>query len=214
MAVSAFFRIFALQSIPAAMSAHQLNIAIFASGNGTNAENIIRYFNTGDSHPSGMTVSLVVASRPDAYVIERARRLGVPVRVIDRATLNDPDLILPLLRQYGVDVIILAGFLMMIPQFLIRRYPEKIINIHPSLLPRHGGKGMYGRNVHEAVLRSGDTRTGITIHFVSEEYDRGRIIFQTSVDVEPGDTVDDIGSKVQLLEQQHFPRVIHETFAS
>lgn len=196
------------------MSAHQLNIAIFASGNGTNAENIIRYFNTGDSHPSGMTVSLVVASRPDAYVIERARRLGVPVRVIDRATLNDHDLILPLLRQYGVDVIILAGFLMMIPQFLIRRYPEKIINIHPSLLPRHGGKGMYGRNVHEAVLRSGDTRTGITIHFVSEEYDRGRIIFQTSVDVEPGDTVDDIGSKVQLLEQQHFPRVIHETFAS
>lgn len=196
------------------MTSRPLDIAIFASGNGSNAENIIRYFNQGDGRGSGLRVTLVVASRPDAYVIERARGLDVPVEVVTRPQLNDPDILLPLLDRYHIDIIVLAGFLLMLPQYLLHRYPGRIVNIHPSLLPRHGGKGMYGANVHRAVKEAGDTVTGITIHLVSEEYDKGEIIFQTTVEVAPDDTPEDIERKIHHLERLHFPRVIRDTFAT
>lgn len=196
------------------MTSRPLDIAIFASGNGSNAENIIRYFNQGDGRGSGLRVTLVVASRPDAYVIERARGLDVPVEVVTRPQLNDPAILLPLLDRYHIDIIVLAGFLLMLPQYLLHRYPGRIVNIHPSLLPRHGGKGMYGANVHRAVKEAGDTVTGITIHLVSEEYDKGEIIFQTTVEVAPDDTPEDIERKIHHLERLHFPRVIRDTFAT
>lgn len=196
------------------MTSRPLDIAIFASGNGSNAENIIRYFNQGDGRGSGLRVTLVVASRPDAYVIERASGLDVPVEVVTRHQLNDPAILLPLLDRYHIDIIVLAGFLLMLPQYLLHRYPGRIVNIHPSLLPRHGGKGMYGANVHRAVKEAGDTVTGITIHLVSEEYDKGEIIFQTTVEVAPDDTPEDIERKIHHLERLHFPRVIRDTFAT
>lgn len=185
-------------------------IAVFASGNGTNAENIIRYFRS-----SGVdaVVAVVVTNRPDAGVIGRARGLGVPVEVIDRVAVNDPSVMLGLLDSYGVDAIVLAGFLLMVPPFLLNRYPDRIMNIHPSLLPKHGGRGMYGRHVHEAVVAAGETITGITVHMVSEECDGGRIVFQASVDVDPSDTAADVEAKVHSLEQEHFPRVVAETLA-
>lgn len=196
------------------MTSRPLDIAIFASGNGSNAENIIRYFNQGDGRGSGLRVTLVVASRPDAYVIERARGLDVPVEVVTRPQLNDPAILLPLLDRYHIDIIVLAGFLLMLPKYLLHRYPGRIVNIHPSLLPRHGGKGMYGANVHRAVKEAGDTVTGITIHLVSEEYDKGEIIFQATVEVAPDDTPEDIERKIHHLERLHFPRVIRDTFAT
>lgn len=196
------------------MTSRPLNIAIFASGNGSNAENIIRYFNQGEGRGSGLRGTLVVASRPDAYVVERARGLDVPVEVVTRPHLNDPAVLLPILDRYHIDIIVLAGFLLMLPQYLLHRYPGRIVNIHPSLLPRHGGKGMYGANVHRAVKEAGDTVTGITIHLVSEEYDKGEIIFQTTVEVAPDDTPEDIERKIHRLERIHFPHVIRDTFAT
>lgn len=184
-------------------------IAVFASGNGSNAENIIRYFRDGDH---GGEVALVVCNKPDAGVLERARRLGVDSRVMTRAEINDPERMLALMDEYGIDVVVLAGFLLMVPAFLIERYHGAMVNVHPSLLPKFGGKGMYGRHVHEAVVASGETETGITIHLVSEECDGGRIIFQASVPVLPTDTPADVELKIHSLERTHFPRVIEEAF--
>lgn len=188
------------------------NIAVFASGNGSNAENIIRYFNHGDGNRSPLRVTLVVASRPDAYVVQRAQRLDIDTEVMPRQALNDPEALLPILDNHAIDIIVLAGFMLMLPQFLLHRYPGRIVNIHPSLLPRHGGKGMYGANVHRAVKDAGDTETGITIHYVNEEYDKGEIIFQASVAVDPSDTPADIEQKIHNLERLHFPRVLEKTF--
>lgn len=158
------------------------SIAIFASGSGSNAENIIRYF---QERPERGEVALVVCNKADAGVLERAERLGVESRVMSRAEINDPGLMLPLLESRGVDTIVLAGFLLMVPGFLLERYNERILNIHPSLLPKFGGKGMYGRHVHEAVVAAGERETGITVHIVSEKCDEGRIVFQASVAVDP-----------------------------
>lgn len=149
-------------------------IAVFASGNGTNAENVIKYFSVGDK---GGEVCLVVCNRPDAFVLRRAAILGVPSVVMSKTQINTPELLLGLMNEYAVDIIVLAGFLLMVPGFLIERYSGRIVNIHPSLLPKFGGKGMYGRYVHEAVVEAGETETGITVHMVSERYDEGRIIF-------------------------------------
>ena len=184
----------------------QLNIAVFASGEGTNAENIIRYF---QGAPYGGGVALVVTNRADAGVIARAGRYGVPVKVVTKEEINDPDVMVPLLDSYGIGAVVLAGFLLMVPAYLIDRYRERMVNIHPSLLPAYGGKGMYGRRVHEAVVAAGERRTGITIHLVSDRYDEGRILFQASVEVEPCDTVADVDRKVRALEMRHFPRVLH-----
>ena len=183
-------------------------IAVFASGNGSNAENIIRYFN--GTTPRGAEVALVLCNRPDAPVIGRARGLEVLVEVVTRAEFNDEAAMTALFNRYAVDAVVLAGFLLMVPGFMLRRFSGRMLNIHPSLLPKFGGKGMYGRHVHEAVVAAGETATGITVHLVSEECDGGEIIFQTSVPLTPADTPADVEAKVHALERQHFPAVIHQ----
>lgn len=187
------------------------SVAVFASGSGTNAENITRYLRDNDA---AGRVALIVCNRPDAYVITRARQLGVPVELITPAMLRDADTFMALMRRYDIDYIVLAGFLLMIPGYLVGAYRGRIVNIHPSLLPRHGGKGMYGHHVHEAVIAAGDTVTGITIHHVSEQCDGGDIIFQTSFDILPGDTAESIEERIHPLEYEHYPRVIAEQLAT
>ncbi len=182
-----------------------ITIAIFVSGSGTNCENIIQYFRGSED----VSTALVVSNRADAFALERARRLAVPAAVVPKSQLNDPDIILPLLQEFHIDFIVLAGFLPMIPDFLIDAFPRRIVNIHPALLPKHGGKGMWGHHVHEAVKAAGDTETGITIHYVSPVCDGGEIIAQFSTPVSPDDTPDTIADKVHILEMQHFPPVLH-----
>ena len=187
-----------------------MNVAIFVSGSGTNCENIIQYFKgSKDIH-----MSLVVSNRADAYALERAKRLNVPSAIVPKAELNRPKVILPLLREYGIDFIVLAGFLPMVPDFLIDAFPRKIVNIHPALLPRHGGKGMWGHHVHEAVKAAGDTETGITIHYVTPVCDGGEVIAQFATPVLPEDTPDTIAEKVHVLEMAHFPEVLEQLFTS
>jgi len=182
-----------------------MNIAIFVSGNGSNCENIIRHFNVED----GMArVALVISNKADAFALTRAARLNVPSKVLSKAEINDEEKILPLLDSYNIDFIVLAGFMLIVPAFLVTRYKHRMVNIHPSLLPKHGGKGMYGHHVHEAVKASGDTETGITIHFVSSECDGGEIIAQYSTPISSGDTAISIEEKVHALEQKYFPTVI------
>ena len=183
------------------------NIAVFASGAGTNAVNIIRYFQEADC---GIEVALVVCNRPTAGVIERAEALGVPVRVMPAAAIRDRAEMLGVLAQYDIELIVLAGFLLMVPDFLLDRYAGHIINIHPSLLPKFGGKGMYGHHVHEAGVAAGEKETGITIHHVTDKCDEGGVIFQASVPVDPADTPAVVESKIHALERLHFPGVILE----
>ncbi len=187
-----------------------INMAIFVSGGGTNCENIIKYFKGSDvARPV-----LVISNKPGVGAIEKAERLGVPVRVVRKAGLNDPDLILPLLREFSVDFIVLAGFLLVIPDFLIHEYDHRMINLHPALLPKFGGIGMYGHHVHEAVKEAGETVTGMTVHWVSPDVDGGGIIAQFSTPLDPDDTPDDIAEKEHVLEMDHFPRVIEELLSS
>ena len=188
----------------------KVNIAIFVSGSGTNCENLIRYFEGSDR----VICALVVSNKADALALERATRLGVPTAVTPKAQLNDPQVMLPLLREHAIDFIVLAGFLPLVPDFLIDAYPRRIVNIHPALRPRHGGKGLWGHHVHEAVKAAGDTETGITIHYVSPVCDGGEIIAQFSTPVSPDDTPDTIAEKVHFLEMEHFPPVLAEVFAN
>ena len=182
------------------------NIAIFVSGSGTNCENIIRYF----ADNADVNIRLVVSNRADAYALVRAERLGVPTAITPKADFNNPDILIPLLQKHNVDFIVLAGFLLMVPDFLLEAFPRRIVNIHPALLPKYGGHGMYGHHVHEAVKAAGETETGITIHYVSEICDGGEIIAQFSTPLDTADTPDDIAAKVHILEQQHFPAVIEQ----
>ena len=182
------------------------NIAIFVSGGGTNCENIIRYFQGSEK----VSCVLVVSNKEDAMALTRAERLGVPTAVAPKAMLNDPDFMLPLLRRYEVDFIVLAGFLPIVPDFLLEAFPEGILNIHPSLLPKFGGKGMWGHHVHEAVKAAGETETGMTVHWVSPVCDGGDIIAQFRCSITPEDTADDIAEKEHQLEMLHYPRVIEE----
>lgn len=184
-------------------------LAIFVSGSGTNAENIIRYFQTNKELDT--EAAIVISNRADAYALERAKKLNVPSTVLSRADFNNPEVTLPLLDSYGINFIVLAGFLLKVPEYLVDRYQGRIVNIHPALLPKFGGKGMYGHHVHEAVVAAGEKETGITIHHVNENYDQGSIIFQATVAVDPTDTPDDVAAKIHELEQTHFPRVIAET---
>ena len=179
-------------------------IAVFASGSGSNCENLITYFRDSDS----VDIALVVSNKPDAYVLERARRLGVPTEIVPKVMLNDASQLMPLLQRYGIDFIVLAGFLPLIPDFLIEAFPRRIVNIHPSLLPKYGGKGMWGHHVHEAVKAAGDTETGMTVHWVMPVCDGGGIIAQYRVALSPDDTVDDIIEKEHQLEMKYYPRVI------
>lgn len=183
-----------------------MNIAIFVSGGGTNCENLIKYF--ADSER--VNCALVVSNRFDAYALVRAERLGVPTAVTPKAELNNPKVMLPLLQQYGIDFIVLAGFLPLVPSFLIDAYPRRIVNIHPALLPKYGGKGMWGRHVHEAVKAAGETETGMTVHWVTPVCDSGEIIAQYKVALSPDDTVDDIAEKEHHLEMKYYPKVIEE----
>ena len=178
-------------------------IALFASGSGSNAENIIRYFSTDCE----LEFPVVISNRADAGVHERMKNLMIPSYVFKKNDFENGT-VLKFLREKAVDFIVLAGFLLKIPENLLKTYPNKIINIHPALLPKFGGKGMYGSHVHEAVLASGEKETGITIHYVNENYDEGRIIFQARCPVLPGDSPDDVAAKVHALEYEHFPRVI------
>lgn len=184
----------------------RINIAIFVSGGGTNCENLIQYF----KEKTWVKTTLVVSNRPDAYALVRAASHNVPTTVVNKEKLNDPDVMLPLLEQYRVDFIVLAGFLPLIPDFLIEAFPRKIINLHPALLPKYGGKGMWGHHVHEAVKAAGETETGMTVHYVSNVCDGGEIIRQFRVALTPDDTADDIAEKEHQLEMVHFPAVVEE----
>lgn len=181
-----------------------INLAIFVSGGGSNCENIIRYFKDSDK----VNVALVVANKAGIPALEKAERLGVPTRVLSKADLNREDVALPLMKEYSIDFIVLAGFLLVIPDFLIREYDRRIINLHPALLPKFGGMGMYGHRVHEAVKAAGETETGMTVHWVSGKVDGGEIIAQFRTPISPDDTPDDIAAKEHVLEMEHFPQVI------
>lgn len=182
------------------------NIAIFVSGNGTNCENIIRHFEGN----TDICVALVISNKADAYALTRAERLGVPSVIVSKAELNDEAFTFNLMQEYHIDFIVLAGFLMIIPSFLVEHYNRRIVNIHPALLPKYGGKGMYGHHIHEAVRRNNEKETGITIHYVSNVCDSGEIIFQAKTAVLATDTPEDIAMNIHKLEQQHFPKVIEQ----
>jgi phosphoribosylglycinamide formyltransferase-1 len=156
---------------------------------------------------------LVVSNKPDAYALVRAERLGVPTEVITKAQLNNPDEMLPLLHRYGINFIVLAGFLPLIPAYLTEAYPRCIINLHPALLPKFGGKGMWGHHVHEAVKAAGETETGMTVHYVTPVCDSGEIIAQYRVAISPDDSADDIAEKEHLLEMEYFPKVVEQLLA-
>lgn len=184
-----------------------INVAIFVSGNGTNCENIIRHF-AGNSK---IHIALVLSNKTDAYALVRAETLGVRTAVVTKAEFNDETRLMGIMREHDIQFIVLAGFLLMVPTFLINRFNGRIVNIHPALLPKYGGKGMYGQHIHEAVKANGDTQTGITIHYVSEVCDGGDIIFQAATPICRNDTPDDIAAKVHGLEQRYFPYVIEQT---
>ena len=191
------------------------HVAIFASGSGTNAQNLIEYFNYGKNRSNKISpdtkVEVVICNKPGAYVLTRAEKLGVPTAVLNKEELtNSTERLFELLKQYSIDYIILAGYLLKIPAELIEMYPDKIINIHPALLPAYGGKGMYGHHVHEAVVAAKEKESGITIHLVDEKYDNGKILFQAKCSIDPTDTPDDVAEKIHHLEQANFPRVVDE----
>jgi phosphoribosylglycinamide formyltransferase 1 len=186
---------------------HMINAAIFASGEGTNAENLITYF----KNDTRIKIKLVITNKDTAGVIKRAEDHKKTVQIISKEALtNYTDKIIEFLKGEKIDLIILAGFLLKIPEKLVKAFPDKIVNIHPSLLPNYGGKGMYGIKVHEAVIANKDKESGITIHFVNEEYDKGRIILQAKCAIDTNDTAEDLAKKVHTLEYEYFPKAIEK----
>ena len=181
-------------------------IAIFASGSGTNAENMIKYFENSDK----IRVSKVYCNKKNAGVFERCLRLNIPCSWFSKEAFYDSSRVLHDVQLHA-DFVVLAGFLWKIPADFIAAFPHKMVNIHPALLPKYGGKGMYGMYVHQAVKENHETETGITIHFVNEHYDEGAIIFQATTKIDPNDSAEDIAEKIHQLEYAHFPRVIEET---
>ncbi len=181
-------------------------IAIFASGNGSNTQNIAEHF---AQNPTAM-VALVVCNKPNAGVVDRAKKLGLPVEVISKEQLNDANYFANLLAKNKIDLIVLAGFLLLIPSYLVEKYPNKIINVHPALLPNYGGKGMYGMNVHKAVVQAGEEESGITIHYVNERFDEGEVIMQAKCRVDKEDTAEDVAQKIHSLEAKYFAKTIEE----
>ncbi|MDN5203487.1 phosphoribosylglycinamide formyltransferase [Fulvivirgaceae bacterium BMA10] len=183
-----------------------MNLAIFASGSGSNAEKFFEYFrDKPDKH-----VSLILTNKQDAFVIERAKRNHVPFEVFNRQQFYESNHVLETLKRNQIDLIVLAGFLWKVPDNLIEAYPNRIINIHPALLPKFGGKGMYGKYVHQAVIEAGEEESGITIHYVNQNYDEGKIIFQVSCKVIPSDTPETLAKKVQMLEHEHYPKIVEK----
>ncbi len=184
-------------------------IAVFASGSGTNFQSVVDHFRKHDS----IEVSLLLCNRADAYVIERAERENIPAVVFTRKEFYETDKITGILRKNKIDFIALAGFLWLLPPGLISEFEGRIVNVHPALLPKYGGKGMYGDKVHRSVLESGEKISGITIHCVNEEYDKGSIIFQATCEVLPGDTVETLSARIKELEHKYYPEVIEKLMA-
>lgn len=182
-------------------------IAILGSGNGTNAQRITEYFQQGDGR---IVVDCILYNRQDAYIAQRARNLGVICRYFPSSQFREGTAIVDYLRERQVDCVVLAGFLLLVPQVMLDAFPGRIVNIHPALLPKYGGEGMYGSHVHEAVVANHETESGITIHVVDNRYDCGTTLFQARCTVEPTDTPDDVAQKIHLLEQKHFPVVIEK----
>ena len=180
------------------------NLALLASGNGTNVQRICEYF-CGNER---IRPVVLFCNNPKAGVLERAANLGLPVVMVNRKKLADREFILEALRRHQVNALVLAGFLALVPPFLVEEYSGHIYNIHPALLPKFGGKGMYGMHVHEAVVAAGEKESGITVHLVNECYDQGEILFQASCPVEPEDTAQDVAQKIHSLEQRYFPQVL------
>ncbi len=184
-----------------------IRLAIWASGGGSNAKEIITYF----KDRSDIKVALVLSSKPAAGVIAIAKTLGIPYKVMIKKDFRDPKEVLDTMELYGVDWIILAGFLLKVPESILRVYNDKVINIHPGLLPKYGGKGMYGINVHKAVKQAGESVSGITIHLANENYDEGQTLFQASTTIDASDSPEDIAAKVLQLEHYYYSRVIETT---
>jgi len=182
------------------------NLIVFASGSGTNAENIIRYFNSSNF----AKVSFIVSNKSDAFVLKRAEMLNIKTIVFDKKDFYESNIVLDFLLNENPDLIILSGFLLLIPYNIVSAFPKRIINIHPALLPEYGGKGMYGDNVHKAVLEDKKPESGITIHYVNENYDDGDIIFQKKCPVFPDDTISSLANRIHALEYEFFPKVIEE----
>ncbi|HET8839208.1 MAG TPA: phosphoribosylglycinamide formyltransferase [Flavobacteriaceae bacterium] len=181
-------------------------IVIFASGTGTNAENIIRYFRQNEN----VEVAYVLSNKSIAPVLEKAEKLGVKNRAFNKAAFYETGEIAELLKQTSPDLIVLAGFLWLLPTEILKMFPEKIINIHPALLPKYGGKGMFGSRVHEAVLKNKEAKSGISIHYVNEKYDEGKMIAQFETEISLNDSAEEIAAKIHELEQEHFPKVIEK----
>ncbi len=181
-------------------------IVIFASGSGTNAENLIKYFRNSDN----ASVIQVLTNNPHAKVLDRCKTLQVSALSFNTIALTKTNDVLNILKASNPDLIVLAGFLWKFPEFILDEFPNKVINVHPALLPKYGGKGMYGMHVHEAVVANKETETGITIHYVNEHYDEGAIIFQAKCEVAPTDTAADVAAKIHDLEMEHFPKVVEE----
>jgi phosphoribosylglycinamide formyltransferase 1 len=187
-----------------------VRLAIFASGQGSNAREIIRYFRNDVQKPAGRNVeiTLIVCNKPGAGVLDIAAEAGIPVYLIEKEKFFRGTHYLEELSIHDISFIILAGFLWKIPNELIQAFPDRILNIHPALLPAFGGKGMYGKAVHEAVIAAKEIESGITIHYVDERYDHGRIFFQTAISLSPGETPDSLAEKIHVLEHKHFPEQI------
>lgn len=179
------------------------NIAVFVSGNGSNLQRIADFFQDDDN----VNIVCVVCNNTEAYAIQRAEKMNIPVIMVNRKSLNDEGFV-KVLQDKGVDFIVLAGFLLLIPVSLVKAYPNKIVNIHPALLPKYGGKGFYGEHVHEAVVAANEPESGITIHYVNEKYDSGDIIFQARVRLDADETPDSLAAKIHKLEYEHFPVII------
>ena len=180
-------------------------VLLFASGAGSNVENIIQYFSENDE----VTVVGVFTNNPNAKVIDKAKKYTIPTLIFNKQELNE-GFVLSKIKELEPDLIVLAGFLWKFPEHIIANYPNKIINIHPALLPKYGGKGMYGMNVHNAILENKENETGITIHYVNEHYDEGEFIFQQKVTIEDCKTAEEIAAKIHELEHEHFPKTIHK----
>jgi phosphoribosylglycinamide formyltransferase 1 len=181
-----------------------INIAIFASGTGSNAQNI---FNQFKAEPKAH-IALIVSNKDDAGVLDFAESNEIPYAILGKEEMADEETVMATLEYHKIDFIVLAGYLLLVPKYLIKAFPNRIVNIHPALLPAHGGKGMYGMKVHEAIKAAGDAETGITVHYVNEHFDEGEIIAQMRCDVASTDTANDIRIKVQALEHEHYPQVI------
>jgi phosphoribosylglycinamide formyltransferase-1 len=181
-------------------------LAIFASGSGSNAENIATYF----KEKPEFEISAILTNNANAFVLSRAKSLKIPTLVFSKSEFNETDKIIDFLAEKKIDFIILAGFLWLLPLNLLRKYPHSIVNIHPALLPKYGGKGMFGMNVHQTVVKNKETESGITIHMINEKYDEGKIVFQAKCKIEPHDTAEKVAEKIHQLEYEFYPKIIEQ----